>query len=124
MKKAFFTSLAAGVVLCAIALVRSGFAQANYLCSGAFEGCTLQQCVLGGINCPPGGANGGMACPYATFTPVSIYSCVPAGPGCNPNFVNNSYCSVVCYSGLDVHFNCTGILCDFSEKVGQCQNPP
>ncbi len=118
--KALIASLVTAVLLCVVVLVRSGFAQANFTCAGPYPGCTFQQCTLTDGVCPPGGDNPGVPFMHATYTPVSVFSCVPVGINCPPETVVRTYCSVTAYAALDVHGDCSDATCFFDETVKQC----
>jgi hypothetical protein len=119
--KTLFASLATALLLCTVILVRNGFAQSNYVCSGPFTGCSLETCIMSAGNCPAGGMNAGAQYSYCDFTPVSVHTCVPPGNGCNQHAVNKAYCSVICWQSRSMDLTCMDSLCDFSETVDQCQ---
>ena len=124
--KALVVFLASVVLLCVVLLVRNSFARDNYVCSGPYMGCTFEQCVRADGNCPSDADNIGVAYNWASFSPVSVYSCTALNDStCDPNAVSKPFCSVIAYNTpLPPPNNCINATCFFLEYVNQCPTPP
>jgi hypothetical protein len=117
--KSVVVFLATLVLCCLVVLLRSAFAgNVTLCCGGPWDGCpsTGATCYSATGNCPSGA-------PYLALqdTMLSVYSCVPMGPGCEMN-VNRWWCSKNGYDN-EVNGLCGNKVCQFYEYVDQCSAP-